>query len=412
MDFDAALLSVSTNKADVAIAAITKNEKREENMSFSDAYYTANQVIIVKEDSIYATYTTQEEILEALSNNNAKIGCQRATTGQYYIEGDADWDFEGIKNAICKQYDNGALAVTDLSKGNIDAVIIDEAPAKLYCKKINGVKMLDVVLTQEEYCIAVKLGNNELVASLNAFIAEIKDNGTYDEIINSYYGDEITSTANFKTLFFNVLKGLGITFLITFLAFFLGIIIGMLVCLLQGNSSKNIIMKVLKKIADIYVSIFRGTPITVQLLIIYYVIFESIDPLIAAIIAFGLNSGAYVSEIIRGGINSIPKGQMEAGRSLGLSYPTVMKKIILPQALRNCLPSLGNEIVALIKETSVVSFITVTDLYITFRLIANASLNYKLIYIIMGVVYFVIIFVISFILKKVEKGVLKNVNSK
>ena len=114
-----------------------------------------------------------------------------------------------------------------------------------------------------------------------------------------------------------------------------------------------------------------------------------------------------MSEIIRGGINSVAKGQMEAGRSLGLSYPTVMKKIILPQAIRNCLPSLGNEFVALIKETSVVSFITVIDLYSAFRALATASFNYKGIYLIMGVVYFVIIFIFTYLIKLLEKKVSK-----
>ena len=412
MDFDAALLSVSTNKADLAIAAITKNAKREETLSFSNSYYTANQVVIVKEDSIYSSLTSEEEILNALSNNNADIGCQRGTTGQYYIEGSSDWDFKGITNTTCKTYDNGALAVTDLVKGNLDAVIIDEAPAKLYCQKISGAKLLDIVLTQEEYCIAVNKGNEELINSLNAFITEIKSNGKYDEIINSYYGDDTTSSNNVWPMIVKVLKGLGVTLLITLSAFVLGILIGVLVSLIKGVKSNKLIFKVLKKIADIYVSIFRGTPVTVQLLIIYYVVFTNIQPLIAAIVAFGLNSGAYVSEIIRGGISSVAKGQMEAGRSLGLSYPTVMKKIILPQAIRNCLPSLGNEFVALIKETSVVSFITVIDLYSAFRALATASFNYKGIYLIMGVVYFVIIFIFTYLIKLLEKKVFKNVEAK
>ena len=412
MDFDAALLSVSTSKADIAMAAITKNEKREENMDFTNSYYDANQVVIVNKDSIYSSCETKEELLNLLSLNSAKIGCQRGTTGQYYIQGDKDWDFEGIANSQCKIYDNGSLAVYDLAKNNIDAVIIDEAPALLYCKKNDKIKTLDFVLTSEEYCIAVEKGNNELLNSLNAFINEIKNNGTHEQIINSYFSDNITSSNNFLVMFKDIIKGLGITFLITILAFILGIIIGFVVCLASGIQSKNVILVIIKKISQLYVSVFRGTPVTVQLLIIYYVVFSNINPLIAAIVAFGLNSGAYVSEIIRGGINSINKGQMEAGRSLGLSYSVVMKKIIFPQAIRNSLPSLGNEFIALIKETSVVSFITVIDLYAVFRLIATASFNYKLVYLIMGVLYFVIIFVISFILRKIEKGVLKNVNVK
>lgn len=190
MDFDAALLAVSTNKADFAIAGITKNAKREENLSFSKSYYTASQVIIVKENSSYSSLTDESDILNSLSENQAKIGCQRGTTGQYYIEGDEDWEFDGIPGTSCVTYDNGALAVTALANGQIDVVIIDEAPANLYCKKISGVQVLDVVLTEEEYAIAVAKGNDSLVDSLNDFIDKMKEEGTFESIINKYYGQE------------------------------------------------------------------------------------------------------------------------------------------------------------------------------------------------------------------------------
>ncbi len=188
MDFDAALLAVSTNKADMAIAGVTKNAKREQTLSFTDSYYTASQVVIVRSESNYSSLSTEEDILKALTAANAKIGCQRGTTGQYYIEGDEDWEFEGIAGTSCVPYDNGALAVNALANGQIDAVIIDEAPAKLYCKKVAGVKTLEVVLTEEEYAIAVAKGNDSLVDSLNAFIAKSKQDGTFEAIVNKYYG--------------------------------------------------------------------------------------------------------------------------------------------------------------------------------------------------------------------------------
>lgn len=191
IDFDSALLSVSKNKSDVAIAAITANSKREETLSFSNSYFTASQVVIVKNDSVYASLTSEEEILSALSQNQAKIGCQRGTTGEYYISGDQDWDFEGISGTTCVTYDNGALAVTALSNGQIDAVIIDQAPALLYCQSIQNVTALDIILTEEEYAIAVAKGNNSLVESLNYFIEEIKSNGKFDQIVESYYGQNI-----------------------------------------------------------------------------------------------------------------------------------------------------------------------------------------------------------------------------
>ena len=188
LDFDAALLSVSTFKADLAIAAITTNEKRKEIFDFSDSYYYANQVIIVKENSIYESCKSSQEVLDTLTANKAIIGCQRGTTGQYYIEGDSSWGFDGISNSICKAFDNGSLAVKALSNGQIDAVIIDEVPAKLYCKNFTNVKTLDFVFTQEEYAIAVSKGNVTLVNSLNEFIEKIRKDGTFDSIVSKYYG--------------------------------------------------------------------------------------------------------------------------------------------------------------------------------------------------------------------------------
>ncbi len=188
MDFDAALTSASTGKIDIAIAGITKNAKREETLSFSDAYYASNQVVICKQGSTYSTLTTEDEILSALEGKT--IGCQRATTGQFYIEGDKDWGFDGIKDATAKPYDNGGLAIKDLNDGKIDAVILDEAPAKNIVAKSysSTLTILETALTQEEYAIAVKKGNTELVKSLNEFIKTIKENGEYNKLLEKYFG--------------------------------------------------------------------------------------------------------------------------------------------------------------------------------------------------------------------------------
>ncbi len=188
-DFDSALISVALNKSDLAIAGITKNKKREEAFSFSNSYYNASQVIIVKNDSEYINLKSQEEVLNKLSLNNARIGCQRGTVGQYFIEGSVDWEFEGIKNTKCIIFDNGALAASSLSNNQIDALIIDEMPASLYCKKFSNIKTLDFILTEEEYAIAVTKGNIDLVNSLNEFIKNMKGNGTIDSIIGKYYGE-------------------------------------------------------------------------------------------------------------------------------------------------------------------------------------------------------------------------------
>ena len=197
MDFDAALTSASTGKIDIAIAGITKNEKREKTLSFSDGYYSSNQVVVLSTATANAiktateTMTNDEKITYILSQlEGKKIGVQRATTGQFYVEGDADWEFDGIKDAKCNPYDNGGLAIKDLNDGKIDAVILDEAPAKNIVSKnySTTLSILDSALTEEEYAIAVKKGNTELVNSLNEFIKTIKANGEYDKLLEKYFG--------------------------------------------------------------------------------------------------------------------------------------------------------------------------------------------------------------------------------
>lgn len=163
--------------------------------------------------------------------------------------------------------------------------------------------------------------------------------------------------------YMSYLNGLKITLLISFFAIIIGIIIGVLVAVLKV-AAVNYKMRWLTNVCNTYVNVIRGTPVMVQLLIIYNLIFtsRSTNEIVVGAVCFGINSGAYVAEIIRAGIEAVDKGQMEAGRSLGLSYVQTMKKIILPQAIKNILPALGNEFIALIKETPVASVIAITDL--------------------------------------------------
>jgi len=161
-----------------------------------------------------------------------------------------------------------------------------------------------------------------------------------------------------------IFNGLKTTLTVTFFSLIIGIILGIIVAIIKSSYIKNNSFKIPNAICNLYLTIFRGTPIVVQLLIIYFVIFSTvrIDKTLVAIIAFGLNSGAYVAEIFRSGIMSIDNGQFEAGRSLGFNYAQTMYHIILPQAFKNVLPALGNELIVLVKETSVCGYIALQDL--------------------------------------------------
>ena len=192
----------------------------------------------------------------------------------------------------------------------------------------------------------------------------------------------------------------------------IGFALGCVLVTVKLIPSKNILVRILSKICDLYVTLFRGTPMVVQLLLMHFALFPAmgldISSVVEAMIIFGMNSGAYISEILRGGINAVDRGQMEAGRSLGFGFTRTMTRIILPQAIKNILPTLGNEFIALVKETSVVSFIAVMDLTKSFQNIAAATYEYFIPYIALAAVYLVIVLLISKLVKMMEKRLAKN----
>lgn len=209
-----------------------------------------------------------------------------------------------------------------------------------------------------------------------------------------------------------VLEGLQNTLLIAVLGLIIGIIIGTLIAVVRVIPKYKLMPKILNGICSFYVALFRGTPIVVQLLVFYYVLLPlmgiKITGVDVSILVFGLNSAAYISEIMRSGIMSVDNGQMEAGRAVGLSFSTSMLKIVIPQAVKNILPTLGNEFIALIKETSVVSFVGATDLYIAFNYIGSNNYEFMVPYLVMAMIYMVVILIISLGIKIMERSLRKS----
>lgn len=199
-------------------------------------------------------------------------------------------------------------------------------------------------------------------------------------------------------------SGLGYTLLISLFSVLLGLVIGILMALMRPSKSK-----ILRAVSGIYIDIIRGTPTMVQLLIIYFVIFANvhIDKWVVGFIAFGINSGAYIAEIVRGGILSVNIGQTEAGRSLGMTHKQTMASIVMPQAMKNILPALGNEFVVLIKETAVIGMIANIDLVGAARKVQSLTYDYLIPLLSIAVIYYVVIKIISTLLSKVEKGMRK-----
>lgn len=203
----------------------------------------------------------------------------------------------------------------------------------------------------------------------------------------------------------SLLWGLFVTLKITFYAVILGFVLGFSVAIVRNVYENTKKLKILNFICNVYLTVIRGTPVVVQLLIIYFVIFSSIriDKSIAAILAFGINSGAYQAEIFRSGINSIPKGQTEAGRSLGFSYAQTMVNIIMPQAIKNVLPTLGNEFIVLMKETSVAGYIALEDLTKAGDVIRSRTYSAMMPFLAVALLYLIMVMFFTYLLKLFER---------
>lgn len=410
MSFDSVISAVSTGKADVAASGITVTEERRRQVNFSIPYIEAKQVVIVPVTS---------PISGKADLPGHKIGVQHSTTGDLFV----------TKN-ICEpeRFQNGALGISALLAGKIDLLILDDQPAKVFEKKNrDSIKILDEALTSENYAFAIAKGNEALLKKIDAVLTRIKEDGRLDAILKKYLITEntdenaaaktpvLTTNSENQGIFYTnfieggrwryLVEGLWVTIEVSFFAVLLGSLIGFIVAVIRATHDKNGSLKLLNFLCKIYLTVIRGTPVVVQLLIIYFVIFGSVDvsKVLVAIVAFGINSGAYVAEIIRGGIMSIDKGQFEAGRSLGLSYPQTMVYIVLPQAFKNVLPALGNEFIVLLKETSVAGYIALQDLTKAGDIIRSQTYTAFLPLLAVAAIYLCIVMLFSALLGKLER---------
>ena len=417
MKFDSIIAAIQSGKGDIAASGLTVTEDRKKKVDFSNSYVTAKQVIIVPENSPIAS---PEDL------KNKKIGVQHGTTGDSYVT-------ENLGEP--QRFDNGSTAVVALVRNKIDAVVLDGEPALVHIAKNPGLKILEKPLTEEEYAFAVAKGRKELLDMINRTLEEMRKDGTLQKIALQYLAPDVKSDAGneapeeaVKRSFFEELRddlhlnfvkderwqylvnGFVITITVALAAVILGVAIGFLVAIIRSTADLTGGLTVSNFLCKIYLTVIRGTPVVLQLLIIYFVVFGSIDvnKVMVAIIAFGINSGAYVAEIIRSGIMSIDRGQMEAGRSLGLSYFQTMRLVILPQALKNVLPALGNEFIVLLKETSVCGFIALQDLTKGGDIIRSQTYNAFLPLVAVALIYLFLVMIFSKGLQILETRLKRN----
>ena len=229
----------------------------------------------------------------------------------------------------------------------------------------------------------------------------------FNEIFENLYYSLI-----YEDRYLYILEGLGNTIIMALFATVIGVLLGTIIALIINANIHTGKFRFLRRICDLYVLVIRGTPVLLQLMIIYYVIFKSVDIniILVGIIAFGLNSSAYVSEIIKSGIISIDKGQFEASNVLGLNYVQTMCYVVLPQAIRNILPALGNEFITLLKETSVAGYIGICELTKASDIIASRTYDYFFPLIIIAIIYFTMTYFLSKLINVMERK-LNNVRS-
>ncbi|MBQ4089522.1 MAG: ABC transporter substrate-binding protein/permease [Clostridia bacterium] len=358
---------LESGEIDIAFGMLTE-ENAPEGMLFSDSYASNTQLVIVREDSGIAS------IEDAL--NGEHTVAVRAGSAAEKLLGDV------LAADIINVFENGADGAADVVDGDVDVLVIDSRPGKNYVARNADLMALDGAWVDADYCIWAS--DAAIMEEVAAAYDVIKDEKILRSIVNSHIVSEEPSwwngfKADFRLNFIQdgrwhfLTDGVINTLKITAVALIIGVLLGILVALVRTTHDKTIetmrpglgkgILKVVNAICNVYLTVIRGTPAVVQLMIMYYIVFASSrNGVMIAMISFGINSGAYVAEIIRGGIMSIDNGQTEAGRSLGFSYPMTMLYIVIPQALKNVLPALANEFIVLLKETSVAGYVAVEEL--------------------------------------------------
>ena len=373
--FDSIITEVKTSKSDIGAAGISYTEERAKEVDFTMDYMESKQVLIVKKTS---------SIKSPKDLTNEKIAVQLGSVADSYLT------TEKPKITVIREK-KFLAAIEDLKENKVDAVVMDEIPAKELVT--NDLRIIQEAVVTDHYGMIVKKGNTELLEKANEVIQRLKDSGKIDEIMLEHLGlkekesvkvektsikDKFYYSIIYDGRYKYILEGIKNTLLIALGAVLLGILLGGLSAIIRNIYDNTGKLKILSYIAKLYVTIIRGTPSTLQLMIIYYVVFKavSIHLVLVGILAFGINSGAYVAEIIRAGFNSVKKGQIEAGYALGLHYGQVTSKIVLPEALKNILPALGNEFITLVKETSIGAYIGIVELTKASDIIASRTYDY------------------------------------
>ncbi|GAA3017037.1 ABC transporter permease subunit [Tetragenococcus solitarius] len=390
LGFDALLGALKTGKIDLIISGMSPTPERLQEVDFSDPYMNAQQRLVVrKEDQDKYTNIDQFE--------GVPVSVQKQTTQEEL----ANNELTGAKVTSLQKTSD---VVMNLKNHKVDAAILEGPVAEAYVDENDDLALsnLDFENGDKETAVALPKDAPRLSESINNSIQTINDEGLLEgyqkEANKLMFEDDQGFFAKYYPYY---LSGTGYTILLAIIGVVFGIILGTLFALMKLSS-----IKIFKVLASIYIEYVRGTPLLVQIFIVYFgtgILGLDLSRFVAGCIALSLNSAAYVAEIIRAGINGVNKGQMEAARSLGMKHTEAMRYIIFPQAIKNILPALGNEFVTVIKESSVISVIGVSELIFQAGNVQGASFKPFLPYLIVSLIYFVLTFTLSRVLGVAER---------
>ncbi|HDC5148519.1 TPA: ABC transporter permease subunit [Staphylococcus aureus] len=389
MSFDSLLGALKTGKIDIIISGMTSTPERKKQVDFSDSYMMTKNIMLVKKDKV-------NEYKDIKDFNNKKVGAQKGTEQEKITQTE-------IENASITSLSRLPDVILALKSGKVEGAVVEKPVAEAYLKQNPKLGISNVKFNEEEKdtVIAVPKDSPKLLSQINKTIKEVKDKGLIDKYMTNAanaMNDDSGFISKYGSFF---LKGIKITILISLIGVALGSILGAFVALMKLSK-----IKIISWIASIYIEILRGTPMLVQVFIVFFGITAAlgldISALVCGTIALVINSSAYIAEIIRAGINAVDKGQMEAARSLGLNYRQTMKSVIMPQAIKNILPALGNEFVTLIKESSIVSTIGVGEIMFNAQVVQGISFDPFTPLIVAAALYFVLTFVLTRIMNMIE----------
>lgn len=389
MSFDSLLGALKTGKIDIIISGMTSTPERKKQVDFSDSYMMTKNIMLVKKDKV-------NDYKDIKDFSNKKVGAQKGTEQEKIAQTE-------IENASITSLSRLPDVILALKSGKVEGVVVEKPVAEAYLKQNPKLGISNVKFNEEEKdtVIAVPKDSPKLLSQINKTIKEVKDKGLIDKYMTNAanaMNDDSGFISKYGSFF---LKGIKITILISLIGVALGSILGAFVALMKLSK-----IKIISWIASIYIEILRGTPMLVQVFIVFFGITAAlgldISALVCGTIALVINSSAYIAEIIRAGINAVDKGQMEAARSLGLNYRQTMKSVIMPQAIKNILPALGNEFVTLIKESSIVSTIGVGEIMFNAQVVQGISFDPFTPLLVAAALYFVLTFVLTRIMNMIE----------